>query len=206
MDGDHHLPFVSELEGVTHQVEQDLPQPASVADERVEKIKVVLIDGQNNHNWRATTPIVKEALEKTGRFTVEVTSNLKEGDKPGNIKETVPFPPSLDDYQVVVSNYNGAAWPAEFQRSFDEHVKDGKLGLVVFHAADNAFSSWPEFNQMIGMGWRGNQFGDNIFYNAEGLPVRVPKGEGRGAGETGMHAFRVTVRNSDHPITQGMPK
>jgi type 1 glutamine amidotransferase len=179
--------------------------PLGRADEPAAKIKVLLIDGQNNHNWRATTPVVKEALEKTGRFTVTVSSNLKEGDKPGNVKETTLFPPDLDAYEVVVSNYNGAAWPTEFQKSFDEHVKSGKLGLVVFHAADNAFSGWPEYNLMIGMGWRGNSFGENIFYNADGKAVRVPKGEGRGAGETGMHAFRVTLRNGDHPITKGMP-
>src|SRR5690349_13956867 len=123
------------------------------ADEKAEKIRIILIDGQNNHNWRATTPGVKQALENTGRFTVDVSSNLKEGDKPGTIKETVAFPPDLGKYQVVLSNYNGAPWPAEFQKSFDEHVKEGKVGLVVFHAADNAFSGWPEFNQMIGMGW-----------------------------------------------------
>jgi type 1 glutamine amidotransferase len=175
--------------------------PAADAD----KIKVLLIDGQNNHKWRETSPVLKQALEKSGRFTVDVSSNLKEGDKPGTIPNTVPFPPDLDKYQVVLSNYNGLPWPTEFQKALDEHIKSGKLGLVVFHAANNAFSGWPEFNQMIGMGWRNNKFGDNIYYNAEGKAVRVPKGEGRGAGETGMHPFRVTVRNAEHPITKGMP-
>ena len=28
------------------------------------KIKVLLIDGQNNHNWKATTPVMVDALEK----------------------------------------------------------------------------------------------------------------------------------------------
>jgi type 1 glutamine amidotransferase len=170
------------------------------------KLRVVILDGQNNHNWRGTTPILKRALEKSGRFRVDVSSNLKEGDKPGAVKETVPFPPDLSKYDVVLSNYNGAPWPEVFQKSLDEHVKAGKVGLVVFHAANNAFSGWPEFNQMIGMGWRNNKFGDNIFYDAEGKAVRVPKGEGRGAGETGLHPFRVTLRNTEHPITKGMPK
>jgi uncharacterized protein len=176
--------------------------PAAEGD----KVRVLIIDGQNNHNWRATTPVVKQALEKSGRFAVDVSSNLKEGDKPGNIKETVPFPADLTKYDAVISNYNGAAWPAEFQKALDERVKDGKLGLVVFHAADNAFSGWPEFNRMIGMGWRGNGFGDRIYFDADGKEVREPKGKGTGAGETRIQPFKVAVRDADHPVTKGMPR
>jgi type 1 glutamine amidotransferase len=183
-----------------------LPLPPAPVRADEGKLRVVIIDGQNNHNWRGTTPILKQALEQSGRFTVAVSSNLKEGDKPGSVKETVPFPPDLDRYDVVLSNYNGAPWSEAFQKSLDEHVQGGKVGLVVFHAANNAFSGWPEFNRMIGMGWRNNKFGDNIYYDAEGKAIRVPKGEGRGAGETGLHPFRVTVRNAEHPITRGMPK
>src|ERR1043166_7193006 len=93
--------------------------PATGADDA--KIKLLIIDGQNNHNWRAPTPVVKQVLEQSGRFIVDVSSNLKEGDKPGTIKDTVPFPPDLGKYAVVVSNYNGAPWPAEFQKSLETH-------------------------------------------------------------------------------------
>jgi type 1 glutamine amidotransferase len=178
--------------------------PAAAAE--VAKIKVLIIDGQNNHNWRQTTPILKHSLEQSGKFTVDVSSNLKEGDKPGNIKETVPFPPDLGSYQVVISNYNGAPWPAAFRQSLGTHVKEGKLGLVVFHGANNPFADWKEFNLMIGMGWRGNKFGDRIYLDADGKTVRQTKGEGVGAGETSIQPFRVTVRDTDHPVTKGMPR
>ena len=39
-----------------------------------EKLRVLLIDGQNNHNWKATTPVIKWALESSGRFTVDVST------------------------------------------------------------------------------------------------------------------------------------
>ncbi len=170
------------------------------------KIRVVIVDGQNNHNWRATTPVLKHALEQSGRFTVDVSSNLKPGDKPGQVPNTVPFPPDLAQYDVVLSNYNRAPWPADFQKALAERVRAGQLGLVVFHAANNAFAGWLEFNQMIGMGWRNHKFGDRLYYNAEGQEVRVPKGEGIGAGETSLQPFRVTVRDREHPITKGMPR
>lgn len=170
-----------------------------------DKIKVLIIDGQNNHDWRATTPVIKSFLEDSGRFVVEVSSHLKEGDKPGKV-ETVPFPPDLGKYAVVLSNYNGKPWPDEFQKSFEERIKSGGLGLVVFHAANNSFTPWTEFNRMIGMGWRGNSFGDNLYLDAAGKQIRVSKGTGRGAGETGMHAFPVIIRDADHPITKGLPR
>src|SRR5262249_25588328 len=125
--------------------------PVQADDKKADaKIKVILIDGQNNHNWRATTPFLKKALEDTGRFSVDVSSNLKEGDKPGEIKETVPFPPDLSKYEVVLSNYNGAPWPADFQKSLENQLKEGKVALVIVHAANNAFGNWTEYNKMIG--------------------------------------------------------
>lgn len=39
-----------------------------------DKLKVLLIDGQNNHDWKATTPVLKWMLEDTGRFAVEVST------------------------------------------------------------------------------------------------------------------------------------
>jgi hypothetical protein len=77
-------------------------QTSAAPVEKAGKIRVLLIDGQNNHNWRATTPLLKKELEETGRFTVAVSSNLKQGDKPGQV-ETVPFPPDLSKYDVVTS-------------------------------------------------------------------------------------------------------
>jgi len=181
-----------------------LISPAPAADEG--KIKVILIDGQNNHNWRATTPLLKKELEDSGRFTVAVSSNLKEGDKPGEIKDTVPFPPDLSKYDVLLSNYNGAAWPSEFQKSLEEKLKDGKIALAIVHAANNAFGNWAEYNKMIGMGWRGAGAGDRLTLDADGKEVRVEKGRGPGAGHGAGHAFKIVVRDAEHPITKGMPK
>lgn len=90
-----------------------------------DKIRVLIIDGQHNHKWRETTPFLKQQLEKSGRFRVDVSSNLKPNDKPGDVP-TVPFPPNLTKYDVAISNYNGAAWPQEFRKAFEERVKDGK--------------------------------------------------------------------------------
>jgi hypothetical protein len=169
------------------------------------KVRVVIIDGQNNHNWRATTPHLKSMLEKSGRFTVDVSSNLKKGDKPGIVVPTVPFPPDLEKYDVVVSNYNGGAWPAEFRKAFSDRLAEGKVGFVLFHAANNCFTDWPEFNRMVGMAWRNNKFGDRIYFDGDGKLVRVPAGEGSNTSET-YHPYAVNLREPKHPIVKEMPK
>ena len=40
-----------------------------------EKLKVLLVDGQNNHAWAETTPVMVDILEKSGRFEVTVSTS-----------------------------------------------------------------------------------------------------------------------------------
>ncbi len=171
-----------------------------------DKIRVVLIDGQNNHKWRETTPVMKEYLEKTGKFTVDVSSNLKSKDEKPHPFATVPFPPNLTKYDVVVSNYNGAKWDAEFNEVFEQSVKDAKIGLVIVHAANNAFPGWKEYDQMIGMGWRNAAYGKRLKVDDAGNAITVNAGEDQGSGHRYTGPFSVVVRDESHPVTKGMPK
>ena len=76
---------------------------------------------------------------------------------------------------------------------------------MIVHAANNAFEDWPEWNKMIGLGWRNNRFGERLTIDEKGKVVRTPKGEGPGAGHGPQHAYKIVVRDQDHPITKGMP-
>jgi type 1 glutamine amidotransferase len=171
------------------------------------KIRVVIIDGQNNHQWPLTTPIMKKALEGTGKFTVEVSTSPKRNQEkliPADWKSG-PFPPDLSQFDVVLSNYNGAAWPVELQKALDENLKAGKIALVIVHAANNSFGGWNEYRQMVGMGWYGANSGDRLLLNEKGEKVIVPKGKGDGPGHRYTGKFSVVIRNAEHPITKGMP-
>lgn len=166
-----------------------------------EKLKLLIVDGQNNHNWKATTPILREFLSRSGRFEVSVATT------PPN-KSTAEvwdsFRPRFSDFQVVLSNYNGELWPEPVQRDLEKFVDNGG-GLVIVHAANNAFEQWPEFNKMIGLGWRGADFGDRITTNDAGEVIRTPKGQGSGAGHGPQHEFTIRLRDTAHPVVKGMP-
>ncbi len=167
-----------------------------------ETLKVLIIDGQNNHDWKAMTPPMKAALEDSGRFTVDVATTPPKGAPKSDWNA---FRPEFSKYDVVLSNYNGQRWPNEVEQALETYVASGG-GLVVIHAANNAFPDWPAWNDMIGLGWRDNAFGDRITVNDQGEVVRTPKGEGPGAGHGPQHAYKVVVRDPEHPIMKGMPK
>ncbi|MEI8380044.1 MAG: ThuA domain-containing protein [Planctomycetota bacterium] len=164
-------------------------------------IRVLIVDGQNNHNWKATTPILKDFLTKSGRFTVDVvTSPPSKSPK----EAWDAFRPKFSDYATVLSNYNGDLWPEPVQRDLEAYVSGGG-GLVIVHAANNAFPEWAEFNKMIGLGWRGAGYGNRVTVAADGKVVETAKGEGPGAGHGSQHDFSVVVRDREHPVMKGIP-
>ena len=175
-----------------------------VADDirAAEKLKLLIVDGQNNHNWKAMTPYMKDVLEETGRFAVDVATSPG-SDAPAAAWEK--FRPQFSKYDVVLSNYNGQPWPKRVQRDLTEYVEGGG-GLVIIHAANNAFPEWPEWNEMIGLGWRGNDFGARVSLNDDGKVIRSAAGEGPGAGHGRQHAYAIVTRDTQHPVMRGLPR
>jgi type 1 glutamine amidotransferase len=164
-------------------------------------LRVLIVDGQNNHNWKATTPILKDFLTKSGRFTVDVATTPP-GKQPREAWDS--FRPKFTDYAAVLSNYNGELWPESVQRDLESYVSNGG-GLVIVHAANNSFPEWAEYNKMIGLGWRGADFGPRVTVDDAGKVVETPKGSGPGAGHGAQHDFSIVVRDREHPVMRGLP-
>lgn len=178
-----------------------LPLFASPLLPAEEPIKVLIIDGQNNHDWQRTTPYLKHMLEQTGRFSVYVSTTPPQGGTP---EQWNGFRPQFADYDVVLSNYNGETWPEQQRQAFEAFVRDGG-GVVNVHAANNPFPDWPAFNEMIGLAWRPADFGDRVTLSDNGEEVRTAKGEGPGAGHGSQHAYTVVTRDRKHPVMAGLP-
>ena len=176
-----------------------LAAPAVAADPP--KVRVLLIDGQNNHNWKATTPVLKRHLEASGRFAVQVATTPPKGDREGMAR----FNPDLSNVDVIVSNYNGEPWSKEFQAAFVKFVEGGK-GLVVVHAADNAFPEWPEYNAMIGVGgWGGRSEKSGPYVRLRDGKAVTDATPGTGGSHGRQHEFVVETVTADHPVTRGLP-
>jgi type 1 glutamine amidotransferase len=162
-------------------------------------IKVLIIDGQNNHKWQETTPVLKKLLEETGMFQVDVlTSPVHGADMSG-------FKPEFSKYQVIVSNYNGDPWPDATKTALDAFMKAGG-GFVSYHAADNSFPEWPAYNEMIGIGGWGDrdEHAGPFWYFKDGkmVPDTAP---GKAGNHGARKPFQVTVRDAQHPIMKGLP-
>ncbi len=118
--------------------------------------------------------------------------------------------PQFSRYDVVIDNFNGGHqddavyWPADVERSLEAYVQGGG-GLVVFHAANNAFPHWAAFNEMIGLGWRANTFGPGIAIGDDGKVIVIPQAQGSGPGHPPRLDFQIHLTAAKHPITDGMP-
>jgi len=175
-----------------------LASPAVAAD----KIAVLIIDGQNNHNWKGTTPPIKEMFEKSGKFAVDVLTSPPKG---APKDAWAAFKPDFTKYQVVFANYNGESWPDDVNAAFEKFMANGG-GVVVYHAANNSFTKWDPWAKMCALLWQGAANGERVTVDDSGKVVRTPKGEGPGAGHGPQHPYELIVRDKQHPITQGLPE
>lgn len=152
-------------------------------------IRVLILSGQNNHDWRTTTPCLRQLLLNTGRFDVRV-----------NEEPTGMTAQTLAVYDVVVMDYNGPRLGPIAEAALSSFVRSGK-GLVAVHGANWAFSGlvvlgahhiptgiveppWPEYKKMVGGVWTD----------------RDPA-----SGHAPRHKFVVNIVDPNQPITEGLP-
>jgi len=176
--------------------EEEPAEPAKAAP-----LKAMLLTGQSAewHPWRVSSPILKRYLEETGLFAVDVALTPPRG---GDMET---YRPKFSDYDVVVIDYEGDNWSESTKTAFVEYVKSGG-GVVFYHAANNNFPDWKEFNVIAGLsGWgdRDERWGPMVRFRDGKFVLDTTPGEG---GEHGpAHEFQVVNRVRNHPITKGLP-
>jgi type 1 glutamine amidotransferase len=122
---------------------------------RSEPIPVLIVSGENNHDWRWTSPELEKILEESGRFAADITYEPA---------KTLADTKAIARYRAFVLDYNGARWGAEAEAAFLAAVQAG-AGVSVIHAADNAFPGWTEYERLVGYLWRqGNDTGHGKFH------------------------------------------
>ncbi len=167
-------------------------------------IRVLIVDGFSNHDWRLTTHYIRAILDRAGHFTVDVSTAPPAAAAPGWDQ----WNPRFADYDVVIQNCNdidgGPSWPEPVRTRLERFVKRGG-GLYVWHSGNNAFADWPAYNEMIGLGWRDRTFGTAIAVSDDGGLQRFAPGEGESTGH-GPRFDALITRRGDHPIHRGLPR
>jgi uncharacterized protein len=161
--------------------------------------KTLIITGQNNHDWKTSSPILKQILDETGLFAAEIMVTPEKG---GDMNK---FNPDFSKYKLVVIDYNGDSWSDKTNKAFVEYVRNGG-GVVIYHAADNSFPGWREYNEMTGLGgWgdRNEKDGPYVYYKNNQLVTDTIAGPGGTHGK--RREYIVTTRIADHPVMKGLP-
>ncbi len=139
-------------------------------------LRVLILSGANNHDWKSTTPALRQLIEACPRFRV-----VDVLDDPSRITAE-----RLEGCDVIASNWSaypemaGHQWGEPAERAFVEWIQAGH-GFVVFHAAAATSQDWPEFQQLVQLTW-------GIDKTAHGA----------------YHTLKVMVRDNSHPITRDM--
>jgi hypothetical protein len=167
-----------------------------------EPIKVMIIGGQNNHDWAQSTPFMAGLLNKTSHLQATICNAPAGG---ASQSEWDAWQPKFTDFDCVILDYNGDMWPERVKADFVSYIQGGG-GALVIHAANNAFTGWKEYEDMVGLLWRDPSYGSSLYLDDSGNAVREAPGQGRGMGHGSQYDWVMTVRDKSHPITQGMPE
>ena len=165
-----------------------------------EPVRVMLVAGQNNHNWKQSTPYLNHIIGSHEKLDCTI-DNAPSKNKPEAWDD---WRPKFIDYDVVVLNYNGREWPERIKKRFDRYIRSGG-NAVLIHAANNAFTGWTEFEEMVGLLWRSPNYGPGLYFDDRGNKIQLARGDGK-MGHGGIFDWVVKTHDTSHPITKGMPK
>ncbi|MGA1235812.1 MAG: ThuA domain-containing protein [Limisphaerales bacterium] len=154
-----------------------LAPPAGLGESQghVDGVRVLILSGSNNHDWRATTPLLERILEGDGKFHVDIE------ERPEHMTSAI-----LAGYDVVLSNWNSwgdesaPGWSAATREAFTSFIQRGG-GLVVVHAGSSSFYDWPEYQRVSAGSWD------------LGRTTHGP-----------VHEFEVRIEEGEHPVTHGL--
>ncbi len=171
----------------------------------VAHLKALIVTGQSNpwHKWEISSPILKQLLQQTGLFKVDIAVS------PPDNNEIENFKPNFADYNVVVLDYDGynrSGWSEQTKAAFVKYVKSGG-GVVVYHSADNSFPDWKQYNEITGLGgWGGRDEKAGPMVHWRDGKVILDNSPGAAGAHGPAHPFQVVNRSSDHPITKDLPQ
>jgi len=152
-------------------------------------IRVLILSGHNNHDWRATTPFLRQLLLETGKFDVRV-----EEEPIGITADT------LAPFDVIVNDYCGLRLGPVTEKAIEEFVKSGK-GMVIVHGAMYGFTGQEVLkDRHVGIGVKEPAWEEYV--KMGGISWTAPPAN---AYHAPYHFFKIKLTQPQHPIVRGMP-
>jgi len=155
------------------------------------RLKALILTGESDtlyHDWRVSTPFLRNLLERTGRFEVKISEQVR-----GATADT------LAPFDLLVLNYMGPRWGAATEKAVEEFVRQGK-GLISFHGVTYGPLYGMEFDLVTKRWHQGPDAGWAAYPALIGARWEASKiGHGR------RHVFPVAWVDKEHPISQGLP-
>jgi putative membrane-bound dehydrogenase-like protein len=176
-----------------------LALPMAFAADNAAPVKVLLIGGQGDHDWATTNEFLRTLLKRSGGFVVTTADAPAANDK---VETWDAWVPPFAENNVVVVTYHGQAWPQKTRTAFEQYISGGGSALFL-HAACGGQPEWPALDSMIGLLNGADKKESMIAIDAGGKVSVVPAVDR--PGESQYFDWTVTVRDTDHPITNGMP-
>jgi type 1 glutamine amidotransferase len=104
-------------------------------------IPLLILSGQNNHEWQKTTPELFRIFQKTGRFAVSVT------ERPDTLKYA-----DYKHFKLIVSNFNlwpdtSTRWAGDKEEAFARYIREGG-GALFIHAGGSSFYGWSDYHRI----------------------------------------------------------
>ncbi len=157
-----------------------LTVPLLGRDEVFETVHVLILSGQNNHNWEETTPYLAGLLEETGFIEVSTLLN------PQSLTAQ-----HLTGVDVILSEWNAypsngqlppvTSWSPEARQAYTDFVRQGG-GHISIHAGGSSFPNWEDYHAINLMRWE------------DGVTHHGP-----------IHDFVVHPAGTHHPVMTGIP-
>ena len=161
---------------------------AMTAPAFAKKISVLFVDGQNNHNWAAMTPFMKAQMEKTGLFNVDVVTSPPRAPRPPRNLSPEQKDKAAQAAEEIRKKFQ-AKWDA-FRPAFKKY----DVVVINYNGED-----WPKPVQTA--------FEKHMKKGGRFIVVHARNTQpGRGGSHGPQHAFKIITRDTEHPVTKGMPK
>lgn len=162
-------------------------------------IEVLIIQDVDHHDVALQANTYKSILKTALNYNIDVI--LSTDDKKWYKNDL-----QLSGYDLIVTSSLGFEnLPTEPLNQIEKFIKNGG-GLVVMHQGVGSYEDDPKFQELIGIGWYGSHTGSHIYWDDNKNDfTQTPIYHGVAPAHGKQHEIVVDIRNSEHPITKGIP-